>query len=441
MNTMEDRARAAMRAVAATVGDVAPPLRLAPAPGAPDPAAGPPSRKARRARRWRTWVAPVMAAVAMLAIGISLAVVRHVPDGRVLSPATPPLSHGVPRYYVALDGPTGDNPAPAKVVVGDTVTGRRLLTLGPFAGGGAVSVTAAADGLTFVVGAGHYRAPAPPAPTAWYLIHITPGPPVSATVRALPLPASASGWAISTALSPDGTELAMIGDPGGQTVLRIYSVATGAVLRTWAEPRPGGATLWFPGTLWWTNDGRTLAWGYSGAERAETFGVWLLQVTRPGHNLVADSRLAWSTQVLGSFDPNRVRSLSCAGVGPSVLVTGDGKTIVCGAWGVLRAPGNLPNGTCPKAPPWNDEGFLEYSAATGKLARTLYRASTSCVIETDPTQVLWASATGGTMIGFFYFDSVFPEPTPPVIRFGVYRDHTFTPLPVPPSTDAGTIAW
>jgi hypothetical protein len=434
MNTMEDRARTAMRAIASTVDD-APELRLPPAPAAPTRAAAP------VARRWRIWIAPVMAAAAMLAVGLTLAIVRGIPNGGGASPVLPAFSSGVPRYYVALDGPTGNDPAPAKVVVGDTFSGP-LFTLGPFAGGGAVSVTAAADGLTFVVGTEHYQPPSPTAPTSWYLIRITPGSPVSATVRALPIPVQASAWVSSMALSPDGKQLALMGFLGGQTVLRTYSVTSGALLRTWTHPLPRGtAVLAFPGTLWWAADGRVLAWGYSESGRANTFGVWLLQVSRPGHDLFADSRLVWSTQVTGNFDLTSKRPFTCAGESPSVLVTADGKTIVCGAWGVFRSPGNLPSGTCPTAPPWNDQGFLEYSTATGKLTRTLYRYDTSCIPYLGPAQVLWASTSGDTVIGYFDFQAMFPASSKPVVRFGIYRENKFTPLPAPPSTNPGTVAW
>jgi hypothetical protein len=120
--------------------------------------------------------------------------------------------------------------------------------------------------------------------------------------------------------------------------------------------------------------------------------------------------------------------------------TADGKTIVCGAWGVFR-PGNLPGGTCPTAPPWNDQGFLEYSTATGKLTRTLYRYDTSCIPHLGQAQVLWATPSGDTVIGYFDFQAMFPASSKPVMRFGIYRENKFTPLPAPPSTDPGTIAW
>ena len=64
MNTTEDRARAAMRAIARTVDD-APPLRL------PRRHSAAPAPRARRLR-WRLWIAPLAAAMASTAIAVTL---------------------------------------------------------------------------------------------------------------------------------------------------------------------------------------------------------------------------------------------------------------------------------------------------------------------------------------------------------------------------------
>lgn len=436
MTAIEERARAAMAAIAATVDD-APPLRVAPAPGAP---AHPRSRQRPQGRRWRTWIKPAVAGIAMIAVGLTLAVVRDIPK-RDAAPAAVPGPGGlynVPRYYVALDGPTESNPATAHVVVGDTFSGKKLFTVGPFAGGGAVSVTAAADDRTFVVGTEHYTGPSV-APTAWYLIRLTPGLPpranedVAATVRPLPISVPAGSVVESTALSADGTKLAMMATQRKQTVLRIYSVPTGAVVHTWSEPLPAGGA-----GLWWTADGRTLAWGSAALSH---FGVWLLQVTKPGHSLSADSKFAWNTVIQDNYDLNAKSPFGCAAIAPSVTVTADG-TIVCGAWGVFRSPGSLPPGTCPAAPPWNAQGFLEYSTATARLTRTLYRYDSSCVPYFGPAQVLWASPSGDTVIGYFYFYDLSSAPrAKPVVRFGIFGENTFTPLPELPAAAPGTIGW
>ena len=112
---------------------------------------------------------------------------------------------------------------------------------------------------------------------------------------------------------------------------------------------------------------------------------------------------------------------------------------MCGAWGVFRDPGNLPDSVCPAVPAWNEQGFLEYSTTTGKV-RTLYSDATSCYLGNQTGTVLWASTSGDTVVGYLAFGGGYPNLTT-VLRFGIFREHAFTPLPVPSATGQGTIAW
>jgi hypothetical protein len=88
----------------------------------------------------------------------------------------------------------------------------------------------------------HTEPPAVPEATAWYLVRITPGAKVRATMRKLRVPVPAESDVVAVAFSPDARELATIGNVGepiGRTgkeklALRVYSVATGAVLRAWS---------------------------------------------------------------------------------------------------------------------------------------------------------------------------------------------------------------
>jgi hypothetical protein len=441
MTGMEDRARAAMQAIAITIDD-APPLPLSPAPEAVP----------RRDRRWRTWITPVMAAVAMLAVGLSVAIVRGAMDRRAAPAAVTGLPDGVPRYYMALGTPisrgTTDS---ATVVVGDTMTGKKLFTVGPFAGGDAAGVTAAADDRTFVVATEYmpgFGTTWPPGPQVWYLIRVTPGSRPGYTVRELPIHLSPGSYYSAMALSPDGSRLALAGPlqaataPGpAQTLLRIYSVATGDVLDTWTQTLPEGSSKTPVGSLTWTDGGRQLALAYqSGAQNY--IEVRLLTVTRLGHTLLADSRFIWSTQppAHGGQASSPKSPLSCANFAADVLVTADGKTIVCAATGVFRDPGKLPAGTCPTVPPWNDEAIIEYSTATGEPT-PLYSFDTNCVpyVSAAATGLLWASPAGDTVIGSFEF-TTYPY-TKTIVRFGIFREDMFRPLPVPPTTAIGTVAW
>jgi hypothetical protein len=401
--------------------------------------------RVRRARRLRTRIALVAAAV--LALGSALVIAGNITNARAAAarPASPPA---VPKYYVALPGANdnGNVPGSTEAVVGDTFSGKRLLILRPPAGYKFTSVTAGADDRTFVLGVEwHPQPPAMPLATAWYLVRITPGPKIRATTRKLPVPAPTSGSAVDTvALSPDGREFATLGDVGGpigrtgkqKLALRVYSVRTGAVLRAW----PGVFYAGFDdyATLSWTADGQLAfarSW-FTPAAPGEYFGVRMLTVTHPAGDLVAASRLVWSTPV--PLETPRTHRFSCA-YGLRALVTADGKTVVCTAYGVFRTPPPLSGPVCPAVPAWNDLGFLEYSTATGKLVRTLYRLDTNCM--TDGLDVLWTSATGDAVIGYFSFGT--PLGRQSVTRFGVFSENKFRPLPVPPTTVTApvSIAW
>jgi len=188
MTGTEERARAAMRAIAGTVDD-APPLRLPPAraAGAPDEVrfgphgAGRPGSGGRNRRR-RSWLAPVAAAAVITALAVTLAIVRSIPNGGVAAPpssapavvssassgAAAPI--GVPEYYVAwmqADAPY--------LVVGNTSTGQQVAMVNAPAGIFLEEVYgAAADDRTFVVtGLRLYGTDAEA--TVWYLLRIAPG--------------------------------------------------------------------------------------------------------------------------------------------------------------------------------------------------------------------------------------------------------------------------
>lgn len=348
--------------------------------------------------------------------------------------------------------PGGDNfanvPGSATAVVGDTFTGKRLLTVRASGKDKFVTVSAAADDRTFVLGAEpNPEPPAIPMPTDWYLVHVTPGARFRAMVAKLRIPAPAKDDEVdATALSPDGRELAMTGlhdvQPNPAEWVRIYSVATGALLHSWSGLRDvssGGYT-----TLYWTGGGHQLAIGLefpvtpAGSKRSWPYiGVRLLDVRSPGHDLTADSRLAWRllAAASGLFKPT---PLTCA-VDLRVVVSANG-TVVCAGYGLLRVYKANPVGPeCPAVPPWNSEGFVAYSTVTGKLAGTLSRKDTNCL--QGDTDVLWTSAAGDTVIGYYSLGGLFAKK--PIFRFGVFSHGTYTPLPVPLTTATipVTIAW
>jgi hypothetical protein len=83
--------------------------------------------------------------------------------------------------------------------------------------------------------------------------------------------------------------------------------------------------------------------------------VFILNVDRPGHDLRADSRI-----VSVQSNDNGCKDM---------LVTPDGKTILCG----VESYGGA-SASCPKIKP----GITEYSAETGKLIRVLYQYAGPC---------------------------------------------------------------
>jgi hypothetical protein len=438
---VEGQIRAAIRAEAQTLYEVRP-LRL---PPVPDTRPGHVARP-RRARRFRSWMVPVSAAAAVIALVLSLALVRGTPNGPARRPAAPPTTpDGVPTYYMALPGADdfGNHPGAPTAVLGETATGKHLVTVRPSGQDKFVSVSAAADDRTFVLGAAaNLSPPGTPFTTTWYVVRVHLGGGSSAAVRKLPIPAPPSGAAVyTTALSPDGTQLALLGTepgpgPSGLEFLSIYSVPDGALLRSWSGPLNQALDAYT--TLSWMADGRQLAIGYMWyANGGQYLGVRTLKVNRPGTNLIMDSALVWS--VYSPLNPPKTYPLTC-GMDLRAVVTADG-IVVCAATSVFRVIKPTFGGpVCPAIPAWNSAGFLEYSTTTGELVRTVYQANSSCVLRGG--DVLWASDSGQTVIGYVGYGQP-PLTKTTMLKFGIFSDGGFTALPVPPTTTTipNAIAW
>ncbi|MGH3272045.1 MAG: hypothetical protein ACRDN1_23710, partial [Trebonia sp.] len=240
---LAEETAAAMRELASTVTD-APPLRPWPRPATRASRA---SRPVGR-RSWQLWGVPLVAGVAVIALAISLVVIKDLPNGRVAPPATRASSStgDAPEYYVMI-GHSGDSEQAAGLLVGDTFTGKEVASIAPPQGGTFMAVTGAADDRAFVVASTGY-----PQDTArgtrqnatWYLLTLAPGSSSPARLTRLPIPATVNaGYIESVALSQDGRELAVAYVPNSRISLRIYSVATGKVLNSWST-----STSKFPAT-------------------------------------------------------------------------------------------------------------------------------------------------------------------------------------------------
>ena len=365
------RVRTAAEATAASVRQIRP-LTL------PDSSAVPAELRRQRGRKvpritlgrlTETWMIPLGAAAVVVALALTLVMLRNpAPQGPVTGQPgnVAPAVTGIPRYYAIATSPTISRPgqrAAIKVTVADVYTGKTLATvalpattwdLGMNVPTG-VSVTA--DNRSFVVGrgAGWGR-------TEYFLVRIAPGTRHVATVTRLPIPEASPGQPLGFAVSPNGKELAALSVRGNRTILRTYSVTSGATLRTWTAEawHYTGDTGQAIGVSW-TADSRRVAFstrvpdgpgpGYGSFEER------VIAAAAPSGDLSAASRVAFKAPA------------SCI----ALLLTPDGGTVVCGAQ--FSDPSTHPTGPCAE----NAPAFVAYSAATGKFLRVLYQFTGSCV--------------------------------------------------------------
>jgi len=409
MNTIEDRIRAAARAAADTVTpDDVPPLRL-PAQRA---------RRARRARRswsfgsaWTRRLAPVAAAVAVVVVAIAAVTVSRVLHNSAPVPSPPATvtisslvaSGQVPRYYVAING-AGD------AVVEATATGRTLATIRPSAPASMiVAVTAAADDRTFILDEQQYAVPETSANQAvqtrnFYSFRLNSAGQPSAPNLFFTLPAGQKVTGI--ALSPDGSELALAVDRSAHNVgINLYGLPHSSTFRSWTAT---AGTIGYgtddAKTLSWTKDGSTLAFAWDGS------GVRLLNLKASSDNLLTASRAAafGGTGQGWSCDYN-------------LLLTPDGKTLVCGAR--VRSPESVSN---------DQIGYPEFAVTTGKLVRVLDQRLTG----PQGPFLTWTNASGSVLIAAIQADGESAQ-----ITFGVVTGNRFVPLPWPAGLSVLSPAW
>jgi hypothetical protein len=441
MTPAERVVRAATRAYGETVTEVRP-LDLT-------AAAKPGERyvRPRRRRRFPAWMAPVAAAAAVIALAISLVTLRTTPS----RPA--PASGGVPRYYAALI-PQPPQGFQNKLAVGDTFTGARLATLTPARGNSFAAVTAAADDRTFVVatqpiatGAPDNRVP----PRTWYLLRIAPGTSSQVRLTRLPIPDLKGDDVLAVALSGSGREIAvgLIPDyatsPRSPVQLRVYSVTTGKLERAWSTSDqtvfggPGRFSVESLSTtaLTWVNDDRALAFltisvaSYPRKHEDITHETMrLLDMSAGGSDLIADSRVIWSTEGVSNPFTGDYSQLSCANTSIIPMLTADGKTIVCAAVKPLTPQGPVPAGGGRWTLAW-----LAYSTSAPTVARTVAQVTVDAPKWTAPAiDLLWADSSGGTLIGTWTLETAgigFIDPNPPPAyrpHWGVIADGKFRPL-------------
>jgi hypothetical protein len=434
MIAAEDQARAAMRAIAATV-DEAPPLRLAPAPDGPH-APGAPIRQSPRERGWRTWIAPVTAAAAVMALAISLVVIRDIPNGGVVPPASPASVAGaVPPYYVTLYRPPepGRRPSAATtdLLVGDTVTGAKVAIVPAPNGSYFSGVAAAADDRTFVADA---TTTALPATKTWYLLRITPGTAAPARLTRLSIPAlvlSSNATIYGMALSGSGSKLAVAVQAPDLDELLVYSVAGGKLLRRWSTKDSQAFGLGYfeeqSRALAWIDGDQAIAFAASfmaeGARRTYFAEMTWRRVDATAHSgdLMADSTVIWSLRP--PLGPSPVSTASSCQFNSGItteLISVDGKTVVCGSV-------SLAQGTMAHPVAWR-VAWLAFSVRTGAV-RTLYQVTVRTVLW-PYIFGLWTSTSGNTIIG--EWGKTTPDGYDESPHVGVISHGTFRQLPSPP---------
>jgi hypothetical protein len=442
VTTIEEGARAAMRAVAQSVTD-APALRLEPA----RPGTGP-------ARRISSWLAPLAAAAAVVAIALSVVLLRIHPNGHVVPP-TPSGSvsvsvpaGAVPRYFVEID-PTGQWTTSANdLLVADTYTGKTVATVAPPAGMTFQSVSAASDDRTFVLYVTPYTATW--STGLWYELRIAPGTAHPATLTRLPI--SPLPDVQNMAVSESGTELAVV--QTGTTypeldTLSLYSLATGHLLHAWttrygsrvlpyfATNTDGPIASW--PTLTWIDGDRRIAYlgdpspSYDG--HSLTWTMRQLDVTAAGSSLQTDSKVVWTEQT-----PNSERDKYGCDLGNPLAMSPGGRTFVCTS-GTSGANGE-------KLMKW-----LVYPTGANSRGRLLYQTTYQNKSEVgsgygggmsdDDDEMLWTNQSGSVLI-VLWWD--FAGDQIGDIHFGVISNGRFSPLPAslitaPTEYSQTSIAW
>jgi hypothetical protein len=441
--SVEDQLRAAGRAVSEQVRDL-PRLDLRTRPASR-------RARARTPRRWLGaggWLIPVTAAAAVVAVAATLVAVKSPPraahktsagpaasrSAAPASTAAPADPEALPKYFVAISdleisplpaagqsGPAKD-PKPDSVVVGETLTGKRVATITPPTGSTFVGVTGAADGRTFVLDSVQIaRVPGLLSATqqrTWYLLRIRPGAAPVTTVTRLNFPVPSAADISGVALSPDGTKLAMFyqvartgdGFPySGPFTLAVYSVATGAVLRSWTGANPSHGSLGYGSNelpdsnnlLTWTSNGQRLAFAYRNSNGPDA-SLYLREVNLAGPrgSLFTDSTVAAKIAVSTT---NGRYQIWCDSLG----ITGDGRSAVCGAELPKTPPVGATLDALTKPAPWTGcaaptdpvyPGFAEISLTGDRLARVLYEFKPECMGAGAAT-ILWSSPSGDTVLG------------------------------------------
>ena len=446
MTPLEDKLRAAIHATAEEIPADPPPLRL----GSPGliprrrPWFRPAASRFRPGRRgWNPWLAPLAAAVLVVAVVLgSLAVTRS--GSGTATPSTPPGLAGLPPYYVAVIAMPADpaspvdpaDPATAPTVaqVRSTATGAVLATIAapkPYVG--FTAVTAAADDRTFVLDAQgasfsmdrvrqlnsqHPGSVEYGRPFRLFVLHIDPDPKSHSSrvsLRALPASFVPAGQGIGNmALSPDGTSLAAASPDGSEhgydMQLIVFNLVTGT-RRVWGFA--SADEIYMPpamlGGLSWTADGQHVAFTGPGASAGSSV-LRLLDTSDPGPNALAASKPIPTPAAITRTD----ESLTTA------VITPDGRTAVFATAVTTRDGQEM----------LTRRRILKVSVATGQVTAILGTPKSLAGKPLDFELILYSNATGSVLVVSY---------AQPGTSAWILHGDTYTRIPWSPHTFAA--AW
>jgi hypothetical protein len=458
MSREEDLIRSTTRAIASTIREV-PPLQLESATEELGSLARAPRSRRGGPRRWWSWGAPLAAAAVVVALAIALVLIKGIQNDSAVpsDPATSTGLGGVPRYYVALKQLAGDLNSSTQrndIVVGDSLTGKTLATFPAPAHTAFESVTAAADDRTFVVfgvtssngSFGNLSAKGATMTGSWWEVRLAPGTAHPARLTRLPIkPVAASSTGVDafyefidsfgSVLSGSGTELAVPVSSGTHGfAVKVFSVATGRLLHDWTTTN--WSVVEEPSVSWIDGD-RELALvsrnqimptkfpGYATSD--VTVREWPVAGPASG-DLLADSKVVWHVQTLKN-PLTTVQLCTEPVVGGPIVISPDGKTFSCttaGGWGPTD---HLSFHTYPLTPSTTAtaQGTIDYEVMYTNAGRY------------NP-EVLWSSPSGDTLIGALFPYTGGPPPIANGLHIGVISHGKFTPLRIPASLAASTVA-
>ena len=400
--------------------------------------------------------APLTAAAVVVALAIALVAIKDIPNGSVVPKNPAPSTAGpgdVPRYYVVLKQLAGDMNSAAQrndIVVGDSLTGKTLATIAPPVRTAFESVTAAADDRTFVVFAvtsstGSFVAPAKDATMtgSWYEVRLAPGTADPARLTHLPIkpqavpgsnelpPFDALSDSFDSVLSGSGQELAVPEWAPHGLAVKVFSVATGQLLHDWTTNDLSVAEQ--PSLAWIDGDqelalesrGQTVhhvGSSYS-VTSVTTVREWPVAGSASG-DLGTISKVIWDVP-MGKGTSAALENCTEPVVGGVDVISADGKTLSCGTASGWYASESISFLTFPLT-------ISPTAAAKGGTGyRTDYLQSPVKAQGKYGPEVLWASPSGGTLIG-----AVIPlvggsVPAANGLQIGVISHGTFRPVRLP----------